>query len=892
MFKPNALSLAIAASAAFSSAITIAQDDMTEEVTVTGIRSSLSKAIDIRRESDQIVDSVIAEDIGKFPDNNVVEAMKHITGVQVGPVERGEGVYVVVRGSDALVTTINGQEAFTSNDRSMSLADVPATLLSGVKVYKSSDASLIEGGVAGAVDIITHKPFDFSGAKVSFSAKGTYTDRSESTDPNLSGLVSNIWDTEAGKFGALLNVSYLKNNYREENIWGGGIFPYDRTTGVGTGEGDAGEPLSTAPDTSYALMRDASGAWDRYGETERSAFNLALQWEPAENMSFFLDAQQQNYENVGNMSFLFTRTDGAFSEGTGYSYYPGTNVVSEVSTVDAFVLTSSQAMTRETSSSQYTVGGKWEISDTFRVDASINTQSSNYDEALQILDLFSTAPTLDVKFNDGTGAVSLDYLDYSLNNDEGVTLGTYFDTWVENSGSANSAKVDAEWDFNAGIFDRVEFGFRLASHEAQGDGADPRVCCEGGEVNQAMFDGIKDYTPGDFYADGGQYPRQWLTPDIDWLLNADNQNTLRSVTGITNYYNESYSGRPVFDPTRHFDISENTTAGYGQVHYEFEIGHMQVDGLLGVRVVTTDSDLTGYEITVDPDSGDLTTELISLDSSNTEALPNASIKLELNDDMALRANYSKTLSRPDFADLNPATTLRPPIEGQINQGSGAGGNPNLEPFTSRNFDFAFEWYFGEDNALTATWFNRALENSIATTSVTLDVDDQEYVITRPENLGESNYNGLELGVTYFPDSLPESLNGLGVQASYTYIDGDRTNPETNEKEPLLNLSENSVSLALFYEKENFGVRLSHVYRDDYLLGYNYCCSMPTEIYVDALTQTDISASYDITDSVTMTFDITNLFNDEYHDYFGDAKLFNRDARIFSRTVALGVRASF
>lgn len=881
MFQKKTLSMAVALVAAFGASLpAFAQDDeQIEEIVVTGIRGSLSKALDMKRENNQIVDAIVAEDIGKFPDNNVIEAMSHITGVQVGVDVKGEGSSVVIRGSADIVTTINGQQVFTGVGRGMALQDVPATLVAGIEVFKSTSADMIEGGVGGLVNVRMRRAFDFDGFKTAVSAKGTYSDQSEKTDPNVSALVSNRWDTSAGEFGALLNVAYMENHYREEAVWGGGFFPYSET-GAPIGGSTPGEALDTSPNNDYVLMRDAAGAWDRYGLNKRPAVNVSLQWAPSENLETYLDASYQGYEGKGNMSFLFTRTDAQQKPGTSYTYHEGTNVVKTAQTINAFLLTSTQAYESETESMQYTTGLNWDANDKLNIKADLNYQTSTFDNTGLILDLTRNAPTLNVDFNQN-GAVALDYGDFDLTTTDGVGVATFFDGWTHSKGTAYSAKVDADYQVELGPIDKFEFGVRYSSRNAENQDVQNVRCC-GPLLSDSRLNGIVDETPGNFMDGVVTFPRQWLTPSVDWMLDAENQDTLRSLVGF------NYTGRPAYDPTRYFDITEDTTAIYGQFHYEFDVAGKTVDGLVGSRVVNTSSDLTGFQI--DGDTNVATQ--VTLNADDTVVLPNASARIQFTDSLTGRINGSQTLTRPAFGDLNPALTLRAPIAGQINQGTGSGGNPNLEPIVATNFDVALEWYFAEDSALTGTIFNRNFTDTIVRKTNIVNIDGVPYRLDRPENSGESDYTGYEVGFQYFPENLPAVLQGLGIQTSYTYIDGELKPDSESASTELFNVSKKSYSAALSYEKSAFSARISYVYRDAFKSGENFCCSMPTDIMAQDYGSTDVSMSYDITDDIILTLDATNIFGDNFQDYFGDATLFNRDTVRFAKTVSAGIRASF
>ena len=183
MFKrthtASAVILALTCQLSFAQAAednnTAAEDDSLEIIQVTGIRGSLNKALAEKRFSTQIVDSIIAEDIGKFPDNNVVEALQRVTGVQTTGRGAGEVSQVSIRGLSDVHTTVNGRDIFTGAGRDVALQDIPASLLSGVTVYKTRSADQVERGIAGSIDIKTNRPFNFDGKKVVLAARGIYS---------------------------------------------------------------------------------------------------------------------------------------------------------------------------------------------------------------------------------------------------------------------------------------------------------------------------------------------------------------------------------------------------------------------------------------------------------------------------------------------------------------------------------------------------------------------------------------------------------------------------------------------------------------------------------------------------------------------------------------------
>jgi len=222
----SAVALSAMAIPAFAQDTAPATDEV-EEIVVTGIRRSLQNAQTIKQTADVIVDSVTAEDIGALPDRSVTEALQRIPGVSINRFAAGvdpdhfsiEGSGVTVRGLNMTRSEVNGRDSFSANNgRSLSFADVPAELMGGVDVYKNPSANMIEGGIAGTVNLRTRLPFDSKGQVISFSGEYNYSDFVKKSSPTFSALYSNRWDTEIGEFGFLIHGVDSKLTSRSDGI--------------------------------------------------------------------------------------------------------------------------------------------------------------------------------------------------------------------------------------------------------------------------------------------------------------------------------------------------------------------------------------------------------------------------------------------------------------------------------------------------------------------------------------------------------------------------------------------------------------------------------------------------------------------------------------------------
>lgn len=853
----------------------LGREDMDEIIEVRGGAYSMAEALSRKRESLQLVDAVVAEDIGKLPNNNLVEALQHVPGVQVGTRSSGETANLLVRGLGHVVTTINGRDAFTGAGRNFALQDIPATMVAGVDVFKSASADMVEGGIGGAIDVRTRRPFDFDGSQVSLTGKATYGDLSKKTDPNLSALLSNRWQTSVGDIGALINLSYIRTNYHDQIIWAGGAFPYD----------DAGTLLPHTPgeslditDPSYNLVRNAIGGIDEYGERERPSVNLAFEWAPTANSLYYLEAFYSGYDNKRNAARIHFGTDSQPLL-SPYEYYEGTNVVSRAHFANPHIMTTSNVMKDETDSYQYALGGEWNWNGNLEISSEITYQHSVYQSLWQVLDITHSVDEIIVDFNDqGSQQAGVEVIGGDLVTAEDAFFSYYLDGRHRAEGEGANWRLDLEYFRPLGFVQSWQFGTRYDIRSAKADNGEVGSCndCENIQAND--IDGLLSVTPGWFFRNQSSYPTQWATPSMDFML--DNKDLIREAF-------TDYVGPPPYNPLQFFDIEEESLALYGQTNLLFNLGGRTLDGLFGVRVVHTEGSLSGYE-TVESEAGSSEPVLRDHDSSSTEVLPNLTLRYQLAPEVQLRFNASRTLTRANFGDLNPVLTLNPAEGGQSGQNSAHGGNPDLRPVESNNFDLGAEYYWGERSAVYGTIFYRDIENWVQSVTENETIDGVDYLVTRPGNAGKGEMKGVELGIQYFPEAVPDWLQGIGMQGNYTYIEASTRDAEGNS-EDMQGVSKHAASAVLIYERGPVSARLSHTYRDKHIAERNYSASMPPELYTQALNFTDFSLGYTVNENLVLTFDVTNIFGQDYHDYFGDPNLFNRDTRLYSTTYSLGFR---
>ena len=864
----------------------VTPDATSQDIVVTGMRASLSSAQNIKRNSQQLVDSVVAEDIGKLPDNNVVEALQRVPGIQVSPRARGESATVLIRGLPDVVTLINGRNIFSTTGRSLSLADVPADLVAGVDVYKSRAADQLEGGIAGLINVRTRRPFDFKGFEFALAGREVYSEQPDKIDPYASALISNRWSTGIGEIGALVSISYHKTRYRDETIFSGGYFGYnlDNSRAPYT-PGVPLDPRGTSPADAKVFRTDVIGAFDRIGTRTRPAINATLQWAPDDRLTIHADGLFYGFRERGNGNQNFTSVNGTLL--SPIKFVDDTKLVQSLSIANGRVANFGGAYQNRADRYQGALGADWASGD-WKVAGELSYTRSKATDVGNNLDVDFIASRTDAVFNDGS-----DTPHFTLPNDNMADPSRYYlsrlsTTRTLGDGTEWAGRADLSYKAPFLIFSGFDAGVRISQRDAKSDSFTQTVNCAAtavvkcNSIKANSIPGLMTLTPGDFFTGTRPYVRQWATPATGYLLN--NIGSLRQLFGLA-------PGDPAFQDTQHFDISEKNQAGY--IQGNLEIGRL--DGQIGVRVIRTN--LTSNAFLVLRGA----TAPVTITNKSTDILPSLALRYKLTDTLFLRAAASKTITRPSFAQLNPALTLTPPIPGQQPFGRGTSGNADLRPIRSDNYDLSLEWYVDQSSSITATVFRRNVSGFVQSVTSNFDIDylgadNGVYQITRPENSGSGRLTGIEGGFTFFPQGLPSWLDGVGVSANGTYIDGKNKalSPLPGVTGfltiPFQNVSKYSGTATLIYEKSGFSARASYVWRDKYNGGLHFTGVNPNFITNGQISNLDLSVSYEVNPNFTIVADATNVLKNLYQTSFTDPSLYPRDTVLYTRTFAIGFRA--
>ena len=505
--------------------------------------------------------------------------------------------------------------------------------------------------------------------------------------------------------------------------------------------------------------------------------------------------------------------------------------------------------------------------------------------------------TLNFDFNAGGGIPGLEIVD---NPDTAIdesdvtnralwqTDGLY-DNSYRGEGDALTFKVDAEQFVSFGPIEKIKYGLRYDKRTAE----DYDYLGPGGNEGLSLAD-LPDgftYINSDFFDGRANFPNSWAAVDAKYLM--ANRQDIRALHGYDDVTDQT--------PTINFDIEEVSTEAYIEADFMTELGGKTLDGQIGVRVERAERDMAFFDA-----EGNLTG---SGEGSSTSVLPSFVVRYHLADDLLARFAYTETVRRPDFAALNPTINYGSNLTG-LELKTSTQGNPDLGPVESVNLDLSLEWYFSPQSSVYAAWFQRDIEGFVfdSKRKVTLqgpeDEQPTEYVLTQPGNASDGSLSGLELGLVYFPDNLPEALDGLGVQASYTMLDSEQDIPEFEVDEngeiyisrilsrSMFAVSDKSYSVVAIYEKDDFDMRLSYVWREDFLNNYEAAIfANPLGVYRRPEQSLNFQMSYDVSENLMLTFDATNLTDEIYQSYYQYPTTNNFGSAIISRTFAVGMRYS-
>ncbi|QJE03495.1 TonB-dependent receptor [Massilia forsythiae] len=795
-------------------------------VVVTGQRAALNSAQKLKQNSDEIVDSIVADDIGKLPDRSVTEVLQRVVGVTIDrTMAKGdpehysvEGSGVNIRGLTYVRSELNGRDSFSANGgRSLNFEDVPPELMAGVDIYKNPSAEQIEGGIGGLVNLRTAMPFDFKGRKVAVSLQTTRSElKKGKMSPSGSIMYSDRWKTGFGEIGALVDLAYSESATRTDAFQ---VEPYYPRTDV--------EPGRTVWIPKGSQWRTLN--FDR----KREGAYGALQWKKDATLSSSLTYFKSKYKMQWDEQAIFSAASpynirvapGATYDAKGALL---TGTLSDPIDGGIDFGADTRAANRISSTTDVSWHVSWRPTSSWAFDTDvqrIKAKSTSFDSTVataikmqqENIDLRGSVPTLN--FSDADRAYLANPNNYYWSFTQEHMDRSTADEWA--------VKADAKYTFDDPVLRDVRFGVRFTDRDAVTQNSNPSYNWAaitmpwqgelGGRLaylgdprfsNQTQVYGFPNFFNNNTNVPALVFPNTSLATGYPASYTALHQyyNVLCAQAGNTcSTWKAASFGT---DPAGTNSQSEKTGAAFAQLRFGFDDLKYPVDGNVGLRYVKTDMKARGYivfnptGIPNDPAGFPTTGAAIPViaasssarefDNSYHNVLPSLNLRMKATEKLQFRFGAAMGISRPDFSQLQGYTTLSEnvdstlvsnaagtPLSRIVNNVSLTGtsdGNPNLRPIQSRQVDLTAEWYFAKAGSLTMAVFNKDLKDIIVTQSYSYplqgtDGKSYNFNVTAPVNGARGRARGMEIAYQQYFDMLPGWLSGFGLQANYTYVDG-------------------------------------------------------------------------------------------------------------------------
>jgi iron complex outermembrane receptor protein len=833
-----------------------------EEVVVHGYRESLEASMEAKRDATGVEDVLTAEDVGKFPDKNVAEALQRLPGI-VTTRDFGEGERINLRGTlDTLTkTTLDGHSLSTADwfiidqqnaTRSFNYLILPADLIGKAEVMKTAEADVEEGGIGGTINIETRKPLDLDPFTAYLSAEAAHTDLADKTTPFATGLIS--WKDADSQFGFLLAGIYQEKKIRRD---GNEILGYVPLSTLTPGAPNGQLLIPTLIDA--ALFQQ-----DRI----RKGGNFDMEVKPTDQLEINFSGLLSTFEaNNTNQSWIADPQRAVGSGGTltncvvaGGGCVAGTVTSPAGGTSNfAYFYDSFDRIARATShnidlTAKYTPTSSWTVKGDFGyTDATGNTSPQMFPE-------FGAPGAFSYNLQKGVVITPLP-------NANGTTVNfanpsSFAFDFANNDVFTNDDRetygyLDAEDKLDLGILKSIKFGAKFTNHyrDAAGD-----FTTYGGFAAPIAAQNIptaqwsQGLSPGNFLS--GIAPAGALTQF--WMVNAAYADSVLSKQ-------ELISGRVPY-PIQGFSVNEKTSGAYVMGNF----GDDNWRGNAGVRFAHTIENTTGafsvpdasFPGAINNPFGPYVPEASSVDYN--DVLPSMNLTYDITPEFLARFAAAKVMSRPDFIDMVPLVSLNP---GAL---SGTAGNPHVNPYRAWQEDLSFEYYPDKNTAYTVAFYYKDLKSfivdqasteifpvqnatipSAACTTTSPNNFQCPFIVDNKVNSNGGTLKGIELGITR------PIWGGFGVQTNFTYSDAT-----LRDGLPFPGNSRHTYNFTAFYEDRLLSARVSWTQRSAFFVEFD----RTSELDEGALTSLDTAWALNVTDYMAVTFEAQNLTDAKVVEY--------------------------
>ncbi|WP_269514087.1 TonB-dependent receptor [Brevundimonas subvibrioides] len=931
------------ATSALAQTPSTSQETVVDEVVVTGFRRSLQAAIDVKRNENSIVDSISAEDIADFPDLNLAESLQRVPGVQIDR-DGGEGRSINVRGlsSDFVRVRLNGLEALaTTGGRDQGRANrnrgfdfnvFASELFNSITVRKSQEASVNEGSLGATVDLQTARPFDYSGFTFAAGTQATYNDLSENTGPRATALISNRWLD--GRLGALVSAAYSKRETFEDGSSSVGfrvpaddgcvptsvagvITSYVNSTrcyqSVGTITTADGRTLTGLAAQAAAHLA-AHPRIPRYGrityDRERLGVTGSIQFDVSDRTRLTFDSLYAKLDQTRNEEFLEIISPAREAGVQGFRAMDLVRgVIDDNATLISATFDDVDARSEQridilsTKFTQNALTLTHDFTDTFRFRGLVGSSEAIGTNPQQTTVSFDRYD-VDGYSYDYSGDVNVPSINYGFDVtnpanwslSSSAALGDASIIRLRPNRTENTydtLEAEFTWDFNDSLTLRAggsqkEFGFSVVEDrkavEAVPATAIALLAARGITIDQYSTR-VTGLSRGSLTLPGST-PSSFVIPDIA---------RLDALIGFScNCVNEfgDFRVTPFAGETR--AVSETSKGIFLQADFQTSLMDMPVRGNLGVRYVETEVNATGL----------LGTRELNLTNTYKDTLPALNVSIEPISDLIVRFAAAKVMARPALNQLTPGGTVAQGVADVTL----TVGNPFLDPIRATNYDLSVEWYPYDEALFSFALFHKSIDSFVQTTRERLPFSEtgfpndilpagvlpsSDVIFTSSRNTPGGDLDGFEITLQTPFNFLPERFRGFGGLFNYTQVESEieyivSATLGTTTRQPIVGQSPSSWSGTLYYEKGPFEARVSATYRDEYLIRVPGANSNDVEGKAES-TNIDMSMSYDIGDSLTLSFEGINL-TDQYDErWINSQRKNNLNYEHTGREFVFGVR---
>lgn len=911
-----------------------------EEVVVSGFRSSLSQALEVKRSTTSMVDAIVAEDIAKFPDQNLAESLQRIPGVAIER-QGGEGRRISVRGLGSQFTAVrlNGLQTIAAGadnaSRSFDFNIFASELFNSLVVHKSYTASLDEGSLGAVVDLNTGNPLAGKpGFTFALNAQGAYNSNTERVKPRVAGLIS--YRSPSGVWGANVSVAYSKTFSQETGHdtvrWAQSTFDSVNGTPCWTTPNRGGTYLPSAicDQAALAFHPRIPRYVDDRRYRERLGITGSFQVAPSDRTKLSIDGLYSKFDELQDFQtaeVLFRGNERAVDvlnftvrdDASSLSGVPNRTMVSGTFN-DAWVRT--EHYQRDMNTEFYQVSGKLdhEFSERFRVHLLAGLSKSRSDVPRETAIMFDDRDAQGFHYDYTDMRRPVIKFGTSVTDPASFQLTEIRDSLSTVDNKFRTISGSAEWDVTDGFKVSVGGFYRRYEFDRVGSDRNTVVCPTVTTPTRDVVLGTITCTPTSVFGPSAVYGYQVTSALADLYTLPGSANPAPGTTTqwlVANLpaaaeFTRLYSITPRRNEGGTRGVIEQTKGAFLQFDAKGTMFGMDYTLNAGVRYARTDQTSRGIN------SG--TTVVIERDYEDW--LPSFNFSLTPIENLVIRAAAAEVMTRPELGDLTPGGT----VDGFNYRVSF--GNPFLDPYRATSYDVAVEWYFRPQALLSLAYFKkdvksfpiaRSTTGTFASTGLPVsvinpsspaatNVEGAPWTIASIVNGTGAKIDGFEVAFQTPLWFLPGFLNNFGVIANATFVSssadysvqgpGTSVNaagaiPLTNVaalRGQLYNLSKRSMNGTIYYEDSKLSARVSGAYRSPFVVGGsgtgNVFEGTNESLYFDA------SISYKLTDFLTLSLEGINLTN-EKQDRFADIAS-DRMLTLFGvgRTITAGVRIGF